>query len=318
MAKVTVVIPNYNGINFIENCLSSLMDQTFPDFDICVVDNASTDGSAELIGEKFPEVLLIRNTENYGFAKAVNQGIRQSTSGYVILLNNDTVTDRDFVRALYEAIRKDGRVFAYQAKMLNLYDRTKTDSAGDLYCALGWAFAPGKDKDAARFSKDVKIFSACAGAAIYNKELLRKTGYFDEKHISYLEDVDICYRARIEGYVCRFAPKALVYHAGSGVTGSRHNPFKVRLSSRNSVYLIYKNMPVLQLLLNLPLLLAGYLIKILFFTLKGMGKDYLSGLCEGMKLCASGRKYPFKPENLKNYVLIQLELWINVIRRITG
>ncbi|MCR5734398.1 MAG: glycosyltransferase family 2 protein, partial [Lachnospiraceae bacterium] len=263
-------------------------------------------------------VHLIKNEENYGFAKAVNQGIEFCKHDYVILLNNDTVADEHFVEMLYKAASERADVFAYQARMLKLYDKERIDSCGDLYCALGWAFALGKDKDLSRYTQDKRVFSACAGAAIYNRKLLLETGLFDERHGSYLEDVDICYRARILGYISRYTPDAVVYHAGSGVTGSRHNPVKVSLSSRNSVYLIYKNMPLFQLIINIPFIILGYLIKLLFFAMKGMGAEYYKGVIGGIKLCASGRKYPFKLKNLRNYVLIQFDLWINMIRRITG
>ena len=192
------------------------------------------------------------------------------------------------------------------------------DSAGDLYCALGWAFALGKDKDRSLYEKDSVIFSACAGAAIYKKELFEKIGYFDEEHVSYLEDLDIGYRARINGYVNRYTPKAIVYHAGSGTTGSRYNRYKVRLAARNSVYVIHKNMPVIQALINLPFLLAGFGIKTLFFTKRGFGRDYVTGLKQGLTISRKMPKYRFRAANTPNYCRIQLELWLNMIRCITG
>ncbi|MCR4924040.1 MAG: glycosyltransferase family 2 protein [Lachnospiraceae bacterium] len=318
MALVTVVIPNYNGLKYIEDCLSSLEAQSFKDFDICLVDNHSTDGSLELVEKSFQKVRIIKNEVNYGFARAVNQGIRDSSSEYVILLNNDTVCHRDFVEGLYRAIRADKKVFAYQARMIKLYDREHLDSAGDLYCALGWAFALGKDADLKKYTKDCEVFSACGGAAIYRRALFEEIGYFDEGHESYLEDVDICYRAKINGYRNRYTPEAIVYHAGSGVSGSRHNAFKVRLSSRNSVYLIYKNMPFLQLLINLPFLLAGYIVKYFYFLKKGLGAEYAKGVLKGFGLCKKGKKYSFRGKNIFNYFRIQVELWVNLIRRVTG
>ncbi len=117
-----------------------------------------------------------------------------------------------------------------------------------------------------------KFFTSCAGAAIYRKKIFEKIGYFDEEHFAYLEDIDVGYRARINGYENWYAPKAIVYHIGSGTSGSRYNHFKTRYSSRNNIYLIYKNMPFLQILLNLPFLILGFGMKILFFTQKRNGK----------------------------------------------
>ena len=123
------------------------------------------------------------------------------------------------------------------------------------------------------------------------------------------------YRARILGYENWYLPKAVVYHVGSGTTGSRYNQFKTRYSSRNNVYLIYKNMPLLQILLNLPLLVIGFGTKLLFFTLKGMGREYLAGIKNGFQISAKGKKVEFSMKNMKNYCKIQWELWINIIRR---
>ena len=153
-------------------------------------------------------------------------------------------------------------------------------------------------------------------AAIYRKKIMEKIGYFDEEHFAYLEDTDIGYRARIYGYENWYAPDAVVYHVGSGTSGSRYNHFKTRYSSRNNIYLIYKNMPLLQIILNLPFLAAGFLIKFLFFALKGMGKEYLAGIKNGFSISMNHRKVPFSVKHLPNYCKIQLELWENMFRRI--
>lgn len=318
MNDVTVIIPNYNGIAYIKDCLDSLKMQSYPDFEIIVVDNASTDGSSEVVEKDFPEVKLIKLSQNFGFCRAVNEGIRVTKTKYLILLNNDTKADKDFVRELRNAIDAHDDTFSVAAKMLQMNEPDKIDAAGDLYCALGWAFALGKDKKSDRYNKESVIFSACGGASIYRKSMFEQIGYFDELHFTYLEDVDVGYRARIMGFSNRYTPKAVVYHAGSGTTGSRYNPFKVRMASRNSWYVIYKNMPLLQIILNLPFLLIGFGIKALFFILKGYGREYLSGMKRGYLMCVEGRKYPFDKRFIKNYCKIQLELWLNIFRRIAG
>lgn len=318
MSEVTVIIPNYNGDAYIENCLQSLKKQTFRDFEILIIDNASEDHSADYIAAHYPEIPLIRLSQNFGFSRAVNEGIKRTKTPYLILLNNDTVCDPQFVEALYQAIARDKKIFSVSSKMLQMYAPEKIDGAGDLYCALGWAFARGKDRSKALYEKESKVFSACAGAAIYRRDLFEQIGYFDEFHFTYLEDVDVGYRARIMGYENRYTPKAIVYHAGSGATGSRYNPFKVRIAARNSWYVIYKNMPALQIFINLPFLLIGFGIKALFFICKGYGREYLSGMKRGYLMCVQGRKFPFSARFLPNYLKIQLELWINMFRRLAG
>lgn len=322
MTKSTIVIPNYNGIKYIQACLESLYGGTVTDIEVIVVDNASVDGSMELVRDRFPQVRLIVNQENKGFSYAVNQGIKEAHTPYVILLNNDTQVAPSFVHELEKVMDKDKghRLFSASAKLVSLYDRDKTDDAGDYYCALGWAFARGKGKPPERYDQDCEIFAACAGAAIYRRELLEadKVGLFDEEHFAYFEDIDIGYRAKIHGYQNQFAANAIVYHAGSATSGSRYNAFKTGLASRNSIYIIYKNMPLFQLILNLPFLILGFLIKTVFFAKKGMGKNYLLGLWEGIQLSFSPagkrHKQKFSVKRLYNYVSIQFLLWRNMLR----
>lgn len=321
MVKSTVVIPNYNGIKYIEACLESLFAGTTTDFEVIMVDNASTDGSLELIKEKFPQVSLIENQENTGFDKAVNQGILASKTPYVILLNNDTKVELAFVHELEKMMEQDKSLFSASAKMIALHDKDKMDDAGDFYCALGWAFAKGKGKNPTLYQKSYDVFAACAGAAIYRRECFEEIGLFDENHFAYLEDIDIGYRAQLYGYRNCFAPNAVVYHAGSATSGSRYNAFKTKLASQNSIYLVYKNMPFLQILINVPFLFAGFLIKTLFFIRKGLGKEYVTGLLQGVKLSCSeeGRKHKvrFSIKRIKNYAKVQWQLWRNLFRLIS-
>ena len=321
--KSTVIIPNYNGMKFIENCMKALEQENSTNYQICVVDNGSTDGSKEWVEKNCPRVQLISLGENTGFCGAVNVGIKAAKTPYVILLNNDTEVQYGFVKALETALEKERKSFSVSAKMVDLYHKEVLDGVGDLYCALGWAFALGQGKSVKEhYTKPQEIFSACGGAVIYRKEALEEIGGFDQNHFAYLEDCDLGYRAQIFGYRNYYTPNAVVYHAGSGVSGSRHNEFKVNLSSRNSVYLIYKNMPALQIVFNLPLLIPGFVIKYLFFIRKGLGHTYRKGLFKGVKLCISeeGRrkKISFQWINLSNYFRIQWKLWSNTVRRFVG
>ncbi len=313
--EVSVVIPNFNGIAFLDSVLASLEGQTLSNFEVILVDNGSTDGSCSFVTANYPWVHLIELSENFGFCGAVNAGIRAAKAPYVLLLNNDTEVKEDFVEEMLAAIRRHKNAFSCGARMVQYHDRDRLDDVGNYYCALGWSFARGRGKDIHAYETEDKIFSACAGAAIYRKKIIEKIGYFDEEHFAYLEDTDIGYRARIYGYENWYAPKAIVYHVGSGTSGSRYNQFKTRYSSRNNIYLIYKNMPLLQIILNLPFLAAGFLIKFLFFAIKGMGKEYAAGIKNGFSISMKNKKVPFRIKHLPNYCKIQLELWINIIRR---
>ena len=309
----TIVIPNYTGIKYIEKCVCALEGEPAR---IIVVDNGSTDGSRQIVQEKFPRVRLICLEKNYGFCRAVNVGIAESKTTYVILLNNDTEAQPGFVRALEGPLERHPEVFSGSAQMRSMHDPELIDDAGDYYCALGWAFACGKDKPVGDYQHKRRIFAACGGAAIYRRKVFDEIGCMDENHFAYLEDIDLGYRARIHGYINLYIPEAVVYHAGSGASGSRHNGFKVALSSKNSVYLVYKNMPPAQIFLNLPFLLVGFAVKTVFFMRKGFGRTYLKGLCRGVALCFSeeGRahKVHFRKERLYSYIVIQSELWRNI------
>lgn len=309
--KTTVVIPNYNGKAVIKDCLTALAGQTAQDFEVVVVDNGSADGSEQGLDRWFPGVRLIRFEENRGFDCAVNEGIRGSRAEYVILLNNDTVPFPDYVERLVAAIEKDERIFSVSPKMIQARRQDLLDDAGDSYCALGWAFQRGVGQPVERYDKPERIFSSCAGAAIYRRSIFDRIGLFDENHFAYLEDLDIGYRALIYGYRNRYEPEAKVYHVGSATSGSRYNPFKVRLSARNSVYLNYKNMPLPFFILNFLPLLAGWLIKYRFFCKMGFGAEYREGLQEGIRTLSCCRKVPFRWKHLKNYLYIEWQLIVN-------
>lgn len=317
MQIATVVIPNLNGMKYLKDCLDSLMEQSRQDFSVILIDNGSEDGSADYVESHYQEVEVVRFETNQGFCRAVNEGILRSETPYVILLNNDIICDSFFVEKLVQAMETEENCFSCASKMLQMYHPELMDNAGDYYNALGWAFAMGKGKKAEHYSKKRRIFSACAGAAIYRREIFQEIGLFDEAHFAYLEDVDVAYRARIAGYQNYYIPEAVVRHVGSATSGSVYNEFKIRHASRNSIYLIYKNMPYLQILINLPFLAAGFLIKALFFAGKGYFKEYVTGLHSALALCEKTKKVKFSSKNLKYYLLIQLELWMNIVRRLT-
>lgn len=319
--KTTVIVPNYNGKKFLSDCFLSLQKCEPADFAVVMVDNGSTDESVDFVKQNYPKVQVIELRENTGFSGAVNAGLRSIETEYAILLNNDTKVEPSFVGSLEKAMDADQRLFSVSAKMVSMQQPELIDGTGDLYCALGWAFAVGKGKKTdVSCLKKAHVFSACAGAAIYRTKLVKQLGYFDEAHFAYLEDVDIGYRAKIYGYRNAYEPLSVCYHAGSGFSGSRYNDFKIALSSKNSIYLIYKNMPFLQIVLNLPFLLLGFAIKVLFFAVKGHGFTYLKGLLKGIRYCftkeAQRKKTFFSMKNIVNYTIIQFQLWWNMVRRL--
>ena len=288
--KTTIIIPNYNGLSFMEPCFESLKEQTVRNFKVLVVDNGSTDGSVEWLKEhRIPSIFLKENT---GFSGAVNTGIRAADTPYVLLLNNDTRVEPGFVAAMERAMDQSPKIFSVSSRMIQMYHPELLDDAGDMYSILGWAYQRGVGRSSELYQKSCRVFSACAGAAIYRRAVFHEIGLFDELHFAYLEDIDVGWRAKLYGYDNIYCPDAAVYHVGSGTSGSRYNSFKVRLAARNCIYLNYKNMPGWQLLLNAPFLLAGIFVKYLFFVKNGFGGDYVSGLKEGIRTRKQCRRVP--------------------------
>ncbi len=311
--KVTIVIPNYNGKRFLDDCLSSLERQTSKDFETLVIDNASQDDSVSYIREHYPWVKIAVMRHNLGFSGGVNVGIGMCMTPYVLLLNNDTRSFPKMVEELIKTMESADDIFSVSCKMIQFHDHEKMDDAGDLYTCLGWAFQRGVGQPVGDYREPAEVFSACAGAAMYRRELFAKIGLFDELHFVYLEDLDLGYRAKIQGYRNVYCPTAKVYHVGSGTSGSKYNSFKVKLSARNSVYVNYKNMPLPQLILNAPTLAAGYFVKWCFFMKIGFGKDYVDGLKEGISTRKKCKKVFFRGRDIRNYWQIQKELWENTV-----
>ncbi len=323
--KTTIIIPNYNGLGYLKACIESLLADPVQ-APVLVVDNGSTDGSVAYLKEltaSHPLIEALYLDHNTGFAPAVNAGIRASITEYVLLLNNDTEVAPGFVSALEDVMDRHSDAFSVSARMMQYQDKNRIDDAGDYYTLLGYARARGKGKvykENGLYAKEKRIFSSCAGAAIYRRSFLEETGLFDEAHFAYLEDLDLGYRGILYGYHNYYAPKAVVYHVGSASSGSKHNAFKVRLSARNNLYLTCKNEPLLQWIVNAPFLLMGCLIKGLFFSLKGLGKDYVKGLGDGIRLALSeegrAKHVSFRFARFFRYILIEFELILNVFRMI--
>lgn len=304
--KTTIIIPNYNGLSFMEPCFESLKEQTVRDFKVLVVDNGSTDGSVEWLKEhRIPSIFLKENT---GFSGAVNTGIRAADTPYVLLLNNDTRVEPGFVAAMERAMDQSPKIFSVSSRMIQMYHPELLDDAGDMYSILGWAYQRGVGRSSELYQKSCRVFSACAGAAIYRRAVFHEIGLFDELHFAYLEDIDVGWRAKLYGYDNIYCPDAAVYHVGSGTSGSRYNSFKVRLAARNCIYLNYKNMPGWQLLLNAPFLLAGIFVKYLFFVKNGFGRDYVSGLKEGIRTRKQCRRVPGLLRRFGAELKVQLEM----------
>ena len=315
--KATIVIPNLNGAGWLRDSIESIWAQTEQDFELIVVDNASTDESLAIarsyVGRE--RYTLIENDHNTGFSAAVNQGIRAAKGEYVVMFNNDAFAEPDWLAKLIAAAEQDERIFAVQSLMIRHFERDIADDAGDYVTLFGWACKRGDGFPWRRYQKPQRIFSACGGASLYRKKILDEIGWFDELFFAYFEDVDLSWRANSLGYKNWYCPSAKCYHICGATTGAvRYNDFKSVQSGRNSILLPYKNMPLLMLLINLPFLVFGYLLKIVMFGLKGFWTPYWKGAKEALAALPKVQKPKFRWKNLPNYLLIEGWIFVDCFR----
>ncbi|MDO8670187.1 MAG: glycosyltransferase family 2 protein, partial [Dehalococcoidia bacterium] len=206
-----------------------------------VVDNGSSDNSVDLLAARYPEVRIIKLPTNRFFSGAVNAGIRQTERAIVVLLNNDTEAEPQWLASLVEALERNPNAGMAASKMLLFDRRDVLNSAGDFYGIDG---IPGNrgvwERDQGQYDESLEVFGACAGAAAYCREMLDAIGLLDEDFVGYCEDVDLNFRAQLAGYRCVFAPAARVYHMLSATGGGTVASF---LCGRNFVSVMAKNMP---------------------------------------------------------------------------
>lgn len=277
ICKLSVVIPNWNGVEYLRVCLPSIFLQTFKDFEIIVIDNGSTDGSVKYLKQNYPKVRIIKLDKNYGFAKAVNQGIAAAVGEFIILLNNDTKVDSQCFDFLIKAVQARKDVGMVAAKMLQFHSPDLIDSAGDYIDAVGHANNIGYgEKDGPKFNVGNYVFLVTGGGCLIKKEVFDKVGLFDEDYFAYFEDVDFCFRAQLLGIKGWFEPQAKIYHVQKG-TSSKNKTFTEYLQFRNMTQTIIKDFPKELLFkdLNLLKIILVNLNTVRFLTTKGLLKEAL-------------------------------------------
>lgn len=246
--RVSVVIPNWNGRKWLGPCLQSLRRQSYRNFKIIVVDNGSVDGSVSFLQTEFPEVQIVTLPVNVGFAAGMNAGIRVAQGTYIAALNNDTEVDADWLANMVAVMDAQPEFSVFACKIMDFTRRDIFDSLGDGYSRSGLSFKlAARCRDDGSFTEPFEVFGACAAACIYRKSMLDEVGLYDEDFFAYMEDVDLCIRARLAGYRCLAIPSAVVYHVGSATSGGSASAFSVRLTTRNVFAVILKNVPLAML-----------------------------------------------------------------------
>lgn len=237
----SIIIPNWNGAKFLPACMTALRKQTYPKLEIIVADNASADGSRELLARDYPEVIVVPLPENRGFTGACNAGLKAAHGDYLCLLNNDTEVDPNWVQEVVAAFERHPEAGAVASRMMLFDKRDVFHTAGDFYGVDGWPGNRGAwQHDDGQYDAEMEVFSACGGSSTYRRAMLDQIGLLDDDFFFSMEDVDLGWRAQLAGWRCIYAPKAVVYHmlsaTGGGATGSFYD-------GRNAIYVLVKNVP---------------------------------------------------------------------------
>ncbi len=274
MSRILIQIVTYNSLKFLDDCLEALLNQTFKDFQILVIDNHSTDGTLNFLKEKYPGVFIFRNPKNVGFAKAHNQGLTLIKSDYVLILNPDVILEPNFIEKLLANAEKKKAGFSFGGKLLKiktgdreLEEKIKTkiiDSTGlKIFRSFQVADRGEREEDKGQYDKKKEVFGISGACALYRRKFLKEVGFFDEDFFAYKEDVDLAWRAQLYGFHSYYVPEAVAYHYRQAAKEKRltQSPIVSFYSFRNGLFLILKNAHWQNIILYSPLILAYQMIK---------------------------------------------------------
>ena len=248
---VSVVIVTWNGLQHLDTCLASVQAQRGVTTETIVVDNGSTDGTADYVRSRFPWTRFVRLPENLGFAGGNNAGVREATGRFVAFLNNDTCADAGWLRALLSGVDEADGFALVTSRIVYMHDPDIIDSAGDGVLRWGGAFKRHHGEPASVAATTQEVFGVCGAACMIPKSVFEEIGGFDDEFFASHEDVDLSYRARLRGYRCRYVADAVVRHVGSATLGTV-SPFSVFHGQRNLEWMYVKDTPGSLLLKTLP------------------------------------------------------------------
>jgi len=262
-SSVSIVIPHWNNVDVLSECLESISNTDFENFETIVVDNASTDNSVASVRSNYPNVKLIENDKNYGYAGGCNIGAEAASGDFLIFLNNDTVQEKDWISNLIKTINSDDKIAAVQPKILNYYDRNVFDYAGgsgghmDIYC---FPFARGRifsfqENDEGQYNNKEKCFWSSGTCFMVRRELFQKAGGFDESFFAHMEEIDMCWRLYAMGFEVWVEPDSVVYHKNA-LTLPMYSHKKYYLNHRNSLLMLLGNYSIKNIfLIGIPRLI---------------------------------------------------------------
>jgi len=278
---ISIIIVNFNGLRYLGPCLSSLEKQSYEPYEIVLVDNGSSDGSAGYVRTHFPGVIVVETGTNRGFAGGTNAGIKEAHGDFILTLNNDTIVDSHFLENIIKPMLADIRIGMCASKMC--FPDGRINSTGICFSRSGAAWDRGiLEADVGQYEDETEVFGPCAGAALYRRAMLNEIGLFDEDFFLYMEDVDLAFRARWAGWFCRYVPPAKVIHIHGGTTGI-NSELSVYYGNRNLLWYVIKNFPVRTLLTCLPWIIGRNFGDIPFYIYQGRWRAIVRAKSDCMK-----------------------------------
>jgi GT2 family glycosyltransferase len=277
------VVVVYESGPTLADCLAALRAQTYGDYEVILVDNASSDRTAQAAARADPAIRLIENAHNLGFAAAVNQGAKAAQGRWLALLNPDAFAEPDWLERLVAATEANPGVGSFTSRQLMAEDPTKLDGLGDVMALAGYPFRGGYTHPNPGVLEPGWVFSACGGAMLIARELFLRLGGFDERLFCYCEDVDLGYRLRLIGEPTLLVPDAIVRHVGSASSGGRRSDFAVFHGTRNRFWVYVKDTPPVLFWLTLPLHVLATLVLFARHATRGEVVTPIRGLAAGIR-----------------------------------
>lgn len=282
MARVSIIIVNLNGRAHLEPCLTALRAQTRQPEEVVFVDNNSSDDSVDLVKRCYPGARVVELDENLGFTGGNIAGYGVASGNYLVLLNNDTKPEPDWLERLSECADRLPEVGIVASHMTD-WEGRYTDSAGDGCSVTGRGFKLRHGQSTSRAVASGYVFSASAGAALYKRAMLDQVGFLDPRFFMNAEDTDLAFRAQLCGWKTYLCAEAVVRHR-IGASQGVHSRAHVYYSARNHAWLYLKCMPGWLMLKHAPARLLHSILYLAFFTSKGRALAYLSGLWAAAKV----------------------------------
>ena len=278
--KVAVVILNWNGIKYLHDFLPFVMASTWPNLDIVVGDNGSTDDSLGFLRANYPSVRIIENKENYGFTGGYNRVLAQVKADYYILLNSDVEVQPGWIEPVIALMQTDSKIAAAAPKILSYAQKDNFEhagAAGGFIDKFGYPFCRGRifyeiEQDNGQYDQPGEIFWASGAAMFIKMKNWDEAGGFDESFFAHMEEIDLCWRLKNMGYKVMYCPQSVIYHVGGGTLNSE-NPFKTYLNFRNNLLLLKNNLPFWRAFWTISLRFWMDLLALARFLMEGKRKD---------------------------------------------